>query len=109
MVKIFTGLIAAIVIVAGGYFGFERYSEQRVVAEIEAGFAQLRASGGKASHGKVSFDLKTQTVTIADIITETAAPSPVSVKIASLTASGARRTPHDSPPTRSKSPRSRSA
>ncbi len=91
MAKILMGLIAAIVIVAGGFFGFERYMQHRVAGEVEAGFAQLRAAGGKASHGKVSFDLKTRTVMIADIVSETAGPSPVSVKIASITASGTRQ------------------
>ena len=67
MVKILMGLIAAIVIVAGGFFGFERYTQHRVLGEVEAAFEQIRAAGGKASHGKVSFDLLTRTVTIADI------------------------------------------
>lgn len=91
MVKILVGLIAAIVIVAGGFFGFERYMQHRVAGEVEAAFEQIRAAGGKASYGKVSFDLLTRTVVIADIVSETAAPSPVSVKIASITALGARQ------------------
>jgi hypothetical protein len=91
MAKILTGLVAAIVIVAGGFFGFERYMQHRVAGEVEAAFEQIRANGGKASHGKVSFDLKTRTVMIADIVSETAGPSPVNVKIASITASGARQ------------------
>ena len=74
MVKILMGLIAAIVIAAGGFFGFERYTQHRVAGEVEAAFEQIRAAGGKASHGKVSFDLKTRTVTIADIAAESAAP-----------------------------------
>jgi hypothetical protein len=86
MVKILIGLIAAIVIVAGGFFGFERYTQHRVAGEVEAAFEQIRAAGSKASHGEVSFDLLTRTVTIADIAAES--PTKLSVKIASFTASG---------------------
>jgi hypothetical protein len=91
MVKILIGLVVAIVIAAGGFFGFERYMQHRVEGEVEAAFEQIRAAGGKASHGKVSFDLSTRTVTVADIAAETAAPMPASVKIASITASGTRQ------------------
>jgi hypothetical protein len=88
MVRILGGLIAAIVIAVGGFFGFQFYAQHRVVNEIDSAFEQIRATGGKASHGKVSFDLLNRTVTIADIATQTAAQPPVSVKIASINASG---------------------
>ena len=58
MVKILTGLAAVVVIAVGGFFGFEFYTQHRVASDVEAAFAQIRAGGGKASHGKVSFDLK---------------------------------------------------
>src|SRR5439155_5059579 len=54
----------------------------------EAAFEQIRAGGGKASHGKVSFDLRSRTVKIADIATESATQPPVSVTIAAVTAAG---------------------
>ncbi|NOJ48182.1 hypothetical protein [Bradyrhizobium archetypum] len=88
MVKILVGLVAAVVIAAGGFFGFEFYTQHRITREVEAAFEQIRATGGKASHGKVSFDLKSRTLRIADIATESASQPPVSVKIASITASG---------------------
>ena len=88
MVKILVGLTAAIVIAAGGYFGFEFYVQHRIAGEVEAAFEQFRATGGKASHGKVSFDLLTRTVTVLDMAGESAAQPPVIVKIASFTASG---------------------
>jgi hypothetical protein len=87
MLKILMGLVAAIVIVVGGFFGFEFYMQHRVAGEVEAAFEQIRATGSKASHGKVSFDLLNRTVTVADIAAESAAQPPVSVKIASVTAS----------------------
>jgi hypothetical protein len=88
MVKILMGLAAVVVIAVGGFFGFEFYTQHRIAGEVEAAFAQIRATGGKASHGKVSFDLRSRTVKIADIATESASQPPVSVKIASITASG---------------------
>ncbi|ANW02484.1 hypothetical protein [Bradyrhizobium icense] len=88
MVKILLGLVAAVVIAAGGFFGFEFYTQHRITREVDAAFEQIRASGGKASHGKVSFDLRSRTLRIDDIATESASQPPVSVKIASLTASG---------------------
>ena len=88
MIKILYGALAAIVIVVGGFFGFQLYTQHRIASEVEAAFEQIRAAGGKASHGKVSFDLLSRTVTVADIVSELAAQPPVSVKIARVTASG---------------------
>jgi hypothetical protein len=88
MVKVLMGLAAAIVIAVAGFFGFQFYVQHRVAGEVEAAFEQIRATGGKASHGKVSFDLLNRTVTVADIAGESAAQPPVSVKIARVTASG---------------------
>ena len=88
MVKILMGLAAAVVIAVGGFFGFEFYTQHRIASEVEAAFAQIRAGGGKASHGKVSFDLRSRTVRIADIATESATQPPVSVTIAAVTAAG---------------------
>ena len=91
MVKLLLGVVAAVVIAVGGYFGFELYTQHRVEGEIETAFEQIRASGGKATHGKVSFDLRSRTVRIADIAAESATQPPVSVKIAGVTATGVRQ------------------
>jgi hypothetical protein len=88
MVKILMGLAAAVVIAVGGFFGFEFYTQHRIAGEVEAAFAQIRAGGGKASHGKVSFDLKSRTLRIDEIATESATQPPVRMKVASVTASG---------------------
>ena len=89
MVKILMGLAAVVVIAVGGFFGFEFYTQHRVSRDVEAVFEQIRSGGGKASHGKVSFDLKSRTVRIADIATESATQPPVSLKIASVVVLGA--------------------
>jgi hypothetical protein len=88
MIKVLSGLVAAIVIVVGGFFGFEFYVQHRIAGEIEAAFEQIRATGGKASHGKVSFDLRNRTVKLEDIAGQSAAQPPVTFKIGSLSASG---------------------
>ncbi len=88
MKKILIGLAAAIAIAAGGFFGFQFYTQHRIAGEVEAAFEQLRAGGAKASHGKVSFDLLSRTITIADIASESATQPPVNVKIARVVASG---------------------
>jgi len=88
MMKILYGAVAAMAVGIGGFFGFQIYAQHRAANEVEAAFAQIRATGAKASHGKVSFDLKSRTVTISDIVGESAAKPPISVKIASIEASG---------------------
>src|SRR5262249_53919091 len=77
-----------IVIAVAGFFGFQYYTQHRIAGEIETAFEQIRAAGGKASHGKISFDLPSRTVTIADIAAQSAAQPPVSVKITRITATG---------------------
>ena len=67
MKRILIGLIAVAVLAAGGWFGFNLYAKHRVTAEIETAFEQIRKQGGKASHGKVAFDLTSRTLTIEDI------------------------------------------
>src|ERR1700733_8727797 len=91
MKKILMGLLAAVVIAVAGFFGFQFYTQHRIAGEIDAAFEQIRAAGGKANHGKVSFDLLNRTVTVTDIAAESAAQPPVSVKIAGVTALGVRQ------------------
>ncbi len=91
MKKILMGLIVAMVVAVGGFFGFQFYTQHRVAGEIDAAFEQIRAVGGKASHGKISFDLRSGTLEIADIAAETASQAPISIKIGSLKAAGVRQ------------------
>ncbi|GKQ49245.1 hypothetical protein [Bradyrhizobium sp. Ce-3] len=88
MKKILLGLIAVAALAAGGYFGFDFYAQRRVIRDVEAAFEQVRAAGAKASHGKIAFDVKSRTLTISDIATESGAQAPVNVRIASLTMTG---------------------
>jgi hypothetical protein len=86
--KVLIGVVVSAILVVGGVFGYKFYVQHRVDREIEAVFAQVRASGGQASHGHISFDPLSGTISIADIATEVATPLPGRIKIASVTVSG---------------------
>src|SRR6185295_11925848 len=73
MMKVLGTVLAAIAITAIGFFGFEYYVQYRIAGDVEAAFATVRESGAKASHGKVSFDLWSRTITVSDIAGESAA------------------------------------
>lgn len=88
MKKILLGVGAVVVVAAAGTFGFNFHLQHKVKEQVEAAFAQIRATGAKASYGKVSFDVRSRTITIADIVTESTSEPPLSVKIASVTAAG---------------------
>jgi len=88
MKKILLGVGAVVVVAAAGFFGFNFYLQHKVKEQVDTAFAQIRATGAKASYGKVSFDAKSRTVTITDVATESTSEPPFSVKIASVTASG---------------------
>jgi hypothetical protein len=88
MVKVLAGLIAAIVLAVGGFFGLEYYVQRQVETAVDAEFANLRAGGAKATHGKVAFDLWSRTITVADIAGESSAQPPVAVKIGRIVAAG---------------------
>jgi hypothetical protein len=60
-------------VAAAGFFGFQFYVQHRAATEVEAAFERIRASGGNASHGKVSFEPWTRPVMIAEIAGESAA------------------------------------
>ncbi len=91
MKRILIGLIALLVLGAGGWFGFNLYVQHRAASEVEAAFEQIRAGGGKASHGNVAFEFATRTLTIEDINLEPAQPLLANVKVAKVTAVGIRK------------------
>lgn len=90
MKRILIGLVAVAVLAAGGWFGFNLYAKHRATAEVEAAFEQIRKQGGKASHGKVEFDLPTRTLTIEDIAVDPGPQSQAQIKIAGIKGTGVR-------------------
>jgi hypothetical protein len=91
MVKVLIGVVAAVVVAAAGFFGFEFYVQHRVTGQVDAAFEQIRAAGNTASHGKVSYDVLNHHFAVVDIVAETTSQPPVTVKIGSVTASGIRQ------------------
>lgn len=90
MKRILIGLIVAVVLAAGGWFGFNLYAKHRATAEVEATFDRIRSSGGKASYGKLGFDLPTRTVTIEDIAITPGDQPQAQIKIAGIKGTGVR-------------------
>src|SRR4051812_7135339 len=88
MAKILAGLIAAIAVAVAGFFGFELYAQHRIAGEVETAFAQISAAGWKASHGDVSFDLWSRTLSVSGIDIETAAHDPLKIRIGKFSAIG---------------------
>lgn len=73
MRKLLVGVVAAVIVIAGGgYFGWELLAQFRTKSEVEAVFDSLRASFPTATHGRVELALKTGTVKVADIILQSA-------------------------------------
>lgn len=91
MKRILIGLIALLALGAGAWFGFNLYVQHRATSEVEAAFEQIRSGGGKASHGRITFELATRTLTIEDIAVEPAQPQLANVKVAKVTAVGVRQ------------------
>jgi hypothetical protein len=90
MKRILIGLIALAVLGAGGWFGFNLYAKHRATAEVEAAFEQIRKQGGKASHGKVTFDAMSRTLTVEDIAVTPGSESQAQIKIAGIKGTGVR-------------------
>jgi hypothetical protein len=78
------------VLAAGGWFGFNLYVQHRATSEVEAAFEQMRQQGGKASHGKITFELATRTLTIEDIAVTPGNLPQAQIKIAGIKGTGVR-------------------
>jgi hypothetical protein len=92
MKRILIGLVVVAVVAAGGgWLGFNFYVQHSAIAEVEAAFEQMRASGGKASHGKIAFALATRTLTIEDIDIQPGEQEQTHLRIAKVTAVGVRQ------------------
>jgi len=91
MKRILIGLIVVAVVAAGGWLGFNLYVQHRTTAEVEAAFEQIRKQGGKASYGKIAFDLPTRTLTIEDIAVTPGKAPQAQIRIATIKGTGVRQ------------------
>lgn len=92
MSKILIVLAAAVVSVIGGYFGAEANVRHRVSSEIEANFAQIRANGGRASHGGLAVSLLHRSISLSDVLVDLPAPQPANIKVGRFVATGIKLT-----------------
>ncbi|AMA57850.1 hypothetical protein [Bradyrhizobium sp. CCGE-LA001] len=90
MKRILIGLVALFVLAAGGWFGLDLYARHRATAEVEATFDRIRSSGGKASYGKLGFDLPARILTIEDIAITPGDKPQAQIKIAGIKGTGVR-------------------
>jgi hypothetical protein len=84
-------LIGLIVVAVVGWFGFNLYVQHRTTIEVEAAFEQIRSGGGKASYGKIAFDLPTRTLTIEDIAVTAGKEPQAQIRIAAIKGTGVRQ------------------
>jgi hypothetical protein len=89
MRKILAGFLVAIALgVPAVYFGVPLWAQHQAVRDVDAAFAGLQTSIGKASHGAVSYDVWTRTLKISDIVVQSNDPTPIVLKAAHLVATG---------------------
>lgn len=87
MKRIVVGVVVLGLLGAGGFFGATWYAQHEAERQVDASFAELRQNGGKASHGRISFDLWSRKLEIADVKTETTSNPALTVNIGRITAS----------------------
>ena len=86
MRKFLIGVAAVIAVGVAAFFGTQLYLQHRIAGDVDAAFAQMRANGATATHGRVAFDLVSRTLTIVDIAVKSGAQAAVDVKIGRFTA-----------------------
>jgi hypothetical protein len=67
MRKILVAILVLAVIAVGGYFGVNAYAQNEAERQVATIFQNIEASGIKARHGPVAFDLMSRGVTVSDI------------------------------------------
>jgi hypothetical protein len=67
MRKVLVGLLVALVIGAGGYFGATYWAERIATRQVDAELDRWRSEVGPATRGSVAFDLWTRTLKVADV------------------------------------------
>ena len=67
MRKLIVGVVVALVLGTGAYFGVEYWAARAAIREVDAALDQWRASVGTATRGSVEVDLWTRGVRVRDV------------------------------------------
>jgi hypothetical protein len=67
MRKLIAGLLVALVVGAGGYFGAVYWAERTAAREVDGRLERWRSGGGTVTRGRIAFDLWTRTLKVADV------------------------------------------
>src|SRR5262249_18380180 len=88
MRKVLVGLVLAVIVGVGGYFGVVYWAQYTAAREVEAALDGWRASLGSATHGRIEFDLWTRTLKVSGVVVQSrTAPHP-KIALGQVIASG---------------------
>ena len=88
MRKLIVGLLVAIGLGAGAYFGAVYWAERTAAREIDAMLDRWRSGGGTATRGRVAFDLWTRTARVADVALQSPSAPDERIAIDEVVAAG---------------------
>jgi hypothetical protein len=88
MRKVILGLLVALLVGVGGYFGAVHWAERTAAREVDARLDLWRSGGGSATRGPVRFDLWTRTLKVADVAITLPSSSDERISIDELIATG---------------------
>jgi hypothetical protein len=70
MRKVIVGLVVAVVLGVGGYFGVVYWTQQVATREVEAALDGWGRNIGSATHGPIEFDLWSRTLKVSNIVVQ---------------------------------------
>ena len=88
MRKVILGLLVALLVGVGGYFGAVHWAERTAAREVDARLDLWRSGGGSATRGPVRFDLWTRTLKVADVALTLSSSSDERISIDEVVATG---------------------
>jgi len=88
MRKLMVGLLVALGLGAGAYFGAVYWAERTAAREIDGMLDRWRSGGGTATRGRVAYDLWTRTARVADVALQSESTPDERIAIDEVVAAG---------------------
>jgi hypothetical protein len=88
MRKVLVGLVVALIVGVGGYFGAAYWAQYAAAREVEAVLDGWRAGVGSATHGRIEFDLWTRTLKVHDVVVQSRTGPHPKIALGQIVASG---------------------